>query len=136
MVVIFQRKKRLNSTKSRKKRTYSTLNRSFLKVYREESLKEHDGKCTFCYEPLTYKNVTADHRKAQVKGGTHRKDNITAACFECNQTKGSMSESAYRKAIKSPSGRNIYFLMAWSRRKINLQTDRSINNIKTYFGME
>lgn len=112
------------------------LDRAFLKIYREESLKEHDGKCTFCYEPLTYKNVTADHRKAQAKGGTHQKSNITAACYACNQTKGSMTESAYRKAIKNPAGRDLYFWLAWSRRKVNLQVDRSINHIKTYFGME
>lgn len=114
----------------------TSLDRAFLRIYREDSLREHHGKCTFCFEPLTYKTVTADHLKSRSTGGGNEKKNIGAACFDCNQTKGSMSEGSYRKAIKYPDAKNIHLLRAYMRRKINLQVDRSITNIKTYFGME
>lgn len=109
----------------------------FIKVYREDSLRENEGQCTFCHDPLNYKNVTADHRHPKSKGGLNQKTNIVAACEPCNKAKGSMSEAKFRKLIKTfPSGQDMKFIMAWSRRKLNLQTNRSINNIKKYFGME
>jgi hypothetical protein len=123
---------------SKAKLKQKQLDRKFIKVYREQDLKIHDGKCTFCYEPLTYKNVTADHAKARSTGGSNQSSNIVAACRPCNQAKGSMTVSQFKKLIKHPFGEtsDIRIIMAWSRRKINLQVDRSIKHIKTYFGME
>lgn len=120
------------------KQKLKKLDRKFIKVYREQDLKLRDGKCTFCFEPLTYKNVTADHAKAKSTGGSNQSSNIIAACRPCNQAKGSMTVAQFCKLIKNPFGKNcdISILLIWSRRKINLQVDRSIKNIKTYFGME
>jgi HNH endonuclease len=54
-------------------------------------LGSHGGNGT-C-EPLT---MTADHVRAVWDGGQTRPDNIVAACFECNQDRGRVTNRTKR----------------------------------------
>lgn len=113
------------------------LNKKFIKIYREDSLRENKGVCAFCHEPLTYKTVTAEHKIPKSKGGTDRKENIGATCRSCNSLKGNMSDNQYLNLIKRfPSGKSINYLLAWSRRRLNLQVERSIRNIERAIGKQ
>lgn len=120
-----------------KRRYKDKVDRSFIRIYREDSLRNQNHECMFCYEPLTYKNVTAEHKIARSKGGGDTKENIGASCVECNKLKDKMSDKEFTNAIKKfPTNKDVRFLLAWSRRKINLQTSRSIKNIKQLFGVQ
>lgn len=103
----------------------SKLDRAFIKIYREDALIEQHKKCCYCHEPLTFKTVTAEHKTAKSKNGSNARKNIAASCEPCNSIKGSMSDAEFKKVIKSfPTGRHFRFLLAWSRRRINLALDR------------
>lgn len=115
----------------------SRLEKVFLRVYREDSLKKNDNACLYCYEPLTYRSVTADHRVPKSKGGLNRQDNIDGICQPCNQAKGAMSKAEYINIISSfPVGMHIGYILAWSRRRINLQINRSCKRLKKVFGLK
>lgn len=48
-----------------------------------------------------------------------------------------MSDNQYLNLIKRfPSGKNINYLLAWSRRRLNLQVERSIRNIERAIGKQ
>lgn len=101
------------------------LDQAFIRVYRESARLEQNCQCDYCYEPLTFKTNTADHVKAQKNKGNNSKENIVACCKPCNQAKGHMSVAQFKKTIKSfPSGKPWPFMMAWSRRRINLALNR------------
>lgn len=115
----------------------SRMEKVFLRVYRESSLKSNDGACLYCYEPLNYRNVTADHRVPKSKGGLNRQVNIDGICHPCNQAKGSLSKAEYINIISSfPSGMHINYVFAWSRRRINLQINRTCKRLKKVFGLK
>lgn len=104
--------------------------KTWMKLYRADAVKDQKNECAYCYGPLTVKTSTADHIKPRKQGGTTSKANITAACYECNQTKGSTSEGKFLRSIKSPRrGDHIEIWMAWSRRKIFLAAKRSCTRI-------
>lgn len=112
------------------------LENAFIKIYREESLVKNDSKCVYCREPLTYRCVTADHVTPKSEGGLNQKENIVASCRDCNQAKASMPKGKFTKLLNSPfpSGQPVSIMMAWSRRRINLQTERSCKKILASVG--
>ena len=113
------------------------LERSFIRAYREDARVQQNSECAYCFERLTYKTNTADHKVAKANGGSNGKSNIEACCRDCNGLKGKMSPAQFKKLIKSfPHGHSVRMMLAWSRRRINLATNRSCERIKKTFGLE
>lgn len=100
--------------------------RTYLKITRTESLKEHNNRCVYCYEPLTQKTVTADHKIPKSKGGSNRKTNIVPCCVSCNQLKGSLGANAFKNKIKAATypTNGLEWRMLKFRRNINIRLDR------------
>lgn len=117
-------------------RKLQKLDTSFRRVYREEALKQQHFECRYCFEPLTYKSVTADHFEPKSKGGLDRKENIVPCCLSCNRMKGSMTANQYMNRIKHfPKGEPIEWLIKWSNRRVNLAASRSVKRISEMFGV-
>jgi len=48
--------------------------------------------CTYCDQPLTYDESTADHIMPHSKGGSSRPHNLTICCRPCNTQKGCLDK--------------------------------------------
>lgn len=103
---------------------------AWVRLFRAEAVTTQEATCAYCYCPITMRTATADHIKARKLGGVTGRENISAACIDCNVLKGHKTPNAFKKLIKSPQpGCDIRIWMAWSRRRIFLATDRSCNRI-------
>lgn len=64
---------------------------------REKIYIRDKGKCRYCRKQIEWeavtkqgrKDVTLDHIIPKCLGGTDSEDNLTIACFRCNNLKGS-----------------------------------------------
>jgi 5-methylcytosine-specific restriction endonuclease McrA len=100
------------------------------RMYRVEAWIAQGGKCAYCHEPVARACATADHVDPLIGGGSTKRENIKATCASCNMTKGTMTEGAFLKLIKSPKpGDCIYIWLAWSRRRIWLRVERAQKRI-------
>jgi 5-methylcytosine-specific restriction endonuclease McrA len=109
---------------------------TWVKIARQDAMKDQGGRCLYCFERLSYKSATAEHRKARSSGGTDAKVNIGATCQPCNSLKGRMGEKGFLKRLKSPAhGDGIEWWMAWSRRRINLAAVRARTRIIRFAGL-
>jgi len=97
------------------------------KASRKEILKNQNNRCCYCYAPL-FKG-TLEHIVAQSVGGTDNINNLAVSCHICNSAKGHMSESAFKKQIKTTININ------WARRKIHLAGIRAEKNIMMFVGL-
>ncbi|WP_407146284.1 HNH endonuclease [Bradyrhizobium sp. ORS 86] len=103
---------------------------AWLRAFRVEAVTEQRGACAYCHCPLTKRTATADHRRSRKAGGTTERENIKAACLDCNSLKGAMSVNAFKALIKNPkSGDDIRVWLAWSRRRMFLAAERSCARI-------
>lgn len=64
------------------------------------------GFCHLCWKKLSLRNYNTqgargawhvDHSVPQAKGGTHRLNNLFAACIDCNNQKAIRSSRAFRR---------------------------------------
>ena len=64
------------------------------------------GYCHLCHKKLSFKNYgrlrargnwEVEHSHPQVHGGTHRLNNLYAACIACNRSKGAFTTRTARK---------------------------------------
>lgn len=110
---------------------------TWLRVFRADAATEQRGRCRYCGEPLSAANITGDHLLARSRGGTTERNNIKAACRDCNMTKGSLSESAFLALIKRQPepGSSIYLWLAWSRRRLWMRTHRACERIARAAGI-
>ena len=67
--------------------------KSRVQKYRQAAAEAQQGLCYHCGLPMG-KHVTAEHLQAQKDGGTDRKANIVAACFDCNHDRHAFRECA------------------------------------------
>ncbi|MEZ0169903.1 HNH endonuclease [Microvirga sp. TS319] len=109
--------------------------KAYIKVCRQNALHRQGGLCHYCDTPLTSETVTADHKHPRAKGGRHTSMNIAAACSDCNNAKGNMTEGQFFKAVKKPPSATTPFpiMLAWMRRKLNTQTKRSSRRLDKQF---
>lgn len=125
------------SRNNRTKAKAQKLEHTFIKKARDEALKNQNGFCFYCYEPLTKETATADHKIPKSQGGSNLDFNINALCSACNNAKGHMSHSVFLREIKNPSPNcPLSLLLSWSRRKIWLKTHRSRRYIGEFVGFE
>lgn len=100
----------------------SKLDAAFARADRETALRKQGGRCAYCLDPLTVKDVTRDHKKPRASGGLDHKGNIAAACRSCNQLKGSIPYGEFVRMITTDKPRPTDPLMVrliWSARRIN-----------------
>lgn len=67
------------------------------KKLHHEIYGEQKGKCYYCGKKMkqfyyvdgkaTHETSTIDHKKPLARGGKHERENMVAACFECNNKK-------------------------------------------------
>lgn len=93
---------------------------AFAKADRESVLRSQGGRCKYCLDPLSYKTVTRDHVIPRVNGGTDARDNLVAACFRCNQSKGSLPMKKFVRLIQNPQrGEPIIYRLIWFDWRLN-----------------
>lgn len=63
-----------------------------------------NGKCHYCHKSLTIDNCHIDHMMPLSKGGSNCDSNLTLACAECNESKGTLTENEYLLKICDPRG--------------------------------
>lgn len=62
---------------------------------RKRLWKRGRNTCRYCGRILGKGELTADHTKPKVNGGTNNLGNIVPACRSCNQKKGAMSVAKF-----------------------------------------
>lgn len=96
------------------------LDAAFAKADREAALRKQGGRCLYCMDPLTLKQVTRDHKQPRSAGGLDHKKNIVAACGHCNSVKGSIPFKQFVKLIEHPQpGDPIRYRLIWMSRRVN-----------------
>lgn len=96
------------------------LDAAYARADREAALRKQNGRCAYCLDILTYKNATRDHMKPRSAGGMDGRNNIKAACYACNQTKGAIPYKVFMRMITHPvRGEHLKFRLIWSSRRIN-----------------
>lgn len=95
------------------RRTLNAEDALWARFYRRETMIQQSRRCYYCEQPLNAKTATADHVIARINGGTTNKLNIKAACYDCNQCKGSRPERVFRAMIVDPKpGDGVHFFLA------------------------
>ena len=70
------------------------------KAARVEAWTAQEGRCAYCRRNLAKAEVTADHVVPRSGGGTDT-GNIAASCHPCNQLKGGMNATKFRRLLRS-----------------------------------
>lgn len=52
--------------------------------------KTASGKCYYCQQTVTFKELTMDHLVPLTRGGRSTRDNLVPSCKECNNRKKNM----------------------------------------------
>lgn len=107
----------------------------WLKVYRREALARQGGACCYCFEPMSQKQATADHRVPKKHNGPVSRENIVAACQPCNCAKGSMTEQKFKKLIRMPGSNHLGMAMAIFRYRLWKRTRQAEERILKFVGM-
>ncbi len=109
------------------------LDKAFIRAHRVDSLTQQASCCKYCYEPLTVRTATADHKKAKARGGNNSRTNIVAACNDCNSLKGSLSTQEFMDKIFA--GDNLNFLLIRFRRTLWRRTHLARKRISRAAGL-
>lgn len=113
------------------------LQNAFIAAYRKDARTSQKSKCFYCFEILTSKNTTADHKIPKKFHGSNEKENIVAACEVCNTRKGHKSVKEFQKEMNSfPKGKDIKSLVFWSNCRLNKAIDKSEKRLNKIFGFE
>ena len=60
---------------------------------------KYNGRCAYCGQPITYKEMQVDHREPLAKGGADTEENYMLACRMCNHYKHTLTVEDFRKQI-------------------------------------
>ena len=60
---------------------------------------KYNGRCAYCGQPITYKEMQVDHREPLAKGGADTEENYMPACRMCNHYKHTLTVEDFRKQI-------------------------------------
>jgi 5-methylcytosine-specific restriction endonuclease McrA len=78
-----------------------------MRAMREAASRDQGGRCFYCRRVMTRSDsglptaITAEHLVPQILGGRNL-NNVVAACYACNQAKGSRIEEPKRVSKKHP----------------------------------
>ena len=105
--------------------TASKLSRKRL---RAKLLQQQDFKCAYCLCSLKGKRMNVEHVVAIKQGGGNTKDNLVAACWMCNKSKGNKKlNKQQREDLES----NLKKLKTVSRREWVYKKTLAINYTKS-----
>ena len=116
-------------------RSISSSSHVWIKMRRTEALKKQKGKCVWCQSRLSRSTVTAEHMQPKIKGGSNEQTNITAACRQCNQVRGTLPVAKFKKLLRDR--RNSHNLYLYERQiiyRINKRTDSACKRILRTIG--
>lgn len=120
-----------------KKHVDHRLNQAFIRAHRIDAATGQGNRCAYCRTRFNNTRATADHEHAKANGGRDGRNNIAAACRDCNRIKGKLSVDLFRRMIESPrSGEPIRFLIIWSVRRVNLRIELMERRLMRYVGGE
>ncbi len=110
------------------------INRAFMKMYKDEALRDNKMKCIYCRDILTYTSSTIEHKISKRNGGTDAKRNIQASCKNCNNTKGQLNHHEFIKIIhnKNPPT-DLNHIKVWISYKLNIKTENVLNKFSKKF---
>lgn len=57
--------------------------------------KRDGGRCKYCTRRVTSNKATLDHILSPLRGGQNTLENVTIACYWCNQDKGILTDEEY-----------------------------------------
>lgn len=67
---------------------------------RNEVYGKYAGRCAYCGESISRRQMQVDHIKPQYLGGSADMDNLNPACFACNNYKLTYSIEELRQQIE------------------------------------
>ena len=66
-----------------------------------ESLLKFNIRCKYCNDPLTFENVSLDHKTPRHRqGSVNNLDNLQLICKRCNVRKGQLTHDEYCKLLE------------------------------------
>ncbi len=68
------------------------------------SMYDNQKHCAYCNVELVIEDATIDHKIPRSRGGTDATENLTLACFTCNQTKRAMTVDEF---AATDNGKNM-----------------------------
>ena len=118
-----------------------SIDKAFLKIYKEDALRDQDMQCVYCLNKLTYKSSTIEHMISKKNGGSNSKTNIRASCYRCNTIKNDLNHGEFLNFILEKTKiKNRYLfdqkhLKIYIDRRLNKVLYKSIDNMKANFGI-
>ena len=80
------------------------------KGQRSKAASKCGGRCWYCGMTPDPGDITVDHAKPRSRGGQNFEDNLLPACMNCNNEKGPLTVSEFRKWVKVRVIRNLMSL--------------------------
>ena len=84
--------------------------RSIRRAQRDRTTSKWGGRCWYCGASPEFAEITIDHAKPRSRGGLSTDDNLLPACDYCNNLKGNLKISEFRKYVKALVVRNLFSL--------------------------
>ena len=112
-----------------------------LQRLRRIAFAEQDGRCAYCREKLSLKTATADHIIPLVDGGRTSRQNIAAACRNCNMAKRGTAHQVFTAEVEASKAPLItaeggpWVCLAWVRRRLNERLEQAERRICRAVGM-
>ena len=69
-------------------------------THKNELFGRQEGKCNGCQEFFRFRNLTVDHIRPQIDGGTDHINNLQLLCATCNSTKGTGTQAELIERLK------------------------------------
>lgn len=66
---------------------------------------KYGGRCAYCGQPITYKEMQVEHREPLSLGGADSPENYMPSCRTCNHYKHTLTVEEFRKQIGLLTGR-------------------------------
>ena len=69
-------------------------------THKPELFGRQQGKCNGCQDFFRFRNLTVDHIRPQIDGGTDQIENLQLLCQTCNSTKGTGTQAQLIERLK------------------------------------
>ncbi len=66
---------------------------------------KYGGRCAYCGQPITYKEMQVEHREPLARGGLDGPENYMPSCRTCNHYKHTLTVEEFREQIGLLTGR-------------------------------
>lgn len=91
------------------------------------------GICSYCFK--TYGELTVDHIVSKYRGGTNHQDNLAAACYDCNDKKGTKHLIIFLAEMNGcRRQRTTKMKRKIAEKKYKKQFAKGLNSLENVFG--